>query len=87
MRPALEGQPELDFPVPGPLPAPRAGSEEDPGHKMAKQRSIARFPTDCNGPCVRTPELSQPAAPTTTTTTAPDTSSTTTTTGEGGPGP
>jgi penicillin-binding protein 1A len=87
MRPAMEGQPVLDFPVPGPLPAPRTGGVEEPGHKMANQRSIANFPTDCNGPCVRRPELSEPAAPTTVTTTAPDSSSTTTTPGQGGQGP
>jgi penicillin-binding protein 1A len=64
MRPAMEGQPELDFPTPGPLPAPKAGAGE-PAQKRPNQRSIARFPTDCGGPCVRTPSLPEPVAPTT----------------------
>jgi membrane peptidoglycan carboxypeptidase len=76
MRPAMEGQPELDFPAPGPLPAPKAGAGE-PARKRPRQQSIARFPTDCGGPCVRMPELPEPAAPPTTQPT--DGSSTTTT--------
>jgi penicillin-binding protein 1A len=62
MRPAMEGQPVLDFPVPGPLPAPQAGAGE-PVRKRPNQQSIAQFPTDCGGPCVRTPSLPAPAPP------------------------
>lgn len=81
MRPAMEGMPVLDFPVPGPLPAPKAGVGE-PVRKRPNQRSIARFPTDCGGPCVRTPSLPEPSPRTTSspTTTAPPDQGTSTTT-------
>jgi len=79
MRPAMQGQPELDFPPPGPLPAAQAGAGE-PAQKRPNQRSIARFPTDCGGPCVRTPSLPAPAPPPTTPTPPADGAATTTTT-------
>jgi penicillin-binding protein 1A len=77
MRPAMEGQPVMDFPVPGPLPAPQAGVGE-PVRKRPNQQSIARFPTDCDGPCVRTPSLPRPAPPPPTTTPPDGTTSTST---------
>ena len=77
MRPAMEGQPVLDFPAPAPLPAPQAGAGE-PVRKRPNQRSIAQFPTDCGGPCVRTPSLPAPAPPTTSAPPPPDGTSTTT---------
>jgi membrane peptidoglycan carboxypeptidase len=80
MRQAMEGRPVLDFPVPGPLPAPQAGAGE-PVRKRPNQQSIARFPTDCGGPCVRVPSLPAPAPPPTAppTTSPPADGSTTTT--------
>lgn len=85
MRPAMQGKPVMDFPVPGPLPAPRTDGLVEPARKRANQQSIGRFPTDCDGPCVQTPSLPDPVTPTTQPpatqppATVPDSSSTTTT--------
>jgi penicillin-binding protein 1A len=88
MKPAMEGQPVLDFAVPGPLPVPRTEGLDEPARKRANQQSIAQFPTDCGGPCVKAPSLPAPAppptAPPTTAPAAPDSSSTTTTEKKGG---
>jgi penicillin-binding protein 1A len=86
MTPALDGQPALDFPVPGPLPPPGAGygdSAISPEARRANERSVPDLPTDCGGPCVVTTPLTTPPPPTTappsTTTTGPPDSTTTTT--------
>jgi penicillin-binding protein 1A len=79
MRPAMEGQPVMDFPAPGPLPAPQAGVGE-PVRKRPNQQSISRFPTDCGGPCVRRPSLPEPAPPPPPPTTAPPAGEASTTT-------
>ena len=74
MRAALADQPVADFAVPGPLPVPVAQApapapaddptappttvpfEPLPGAPMA----AAEVPTDCGGPCDRTPSLGDP---------------------------
>jgi membrane carboxypeptidase/penicillin-binding protein len=85
MKPAMQGKPVMDFPVPGPLPAPRTDGLAEPARKRANQQSIGQFPTDCGGPCVKTPSLPAPATPTTQPPpTVPDSSSTTTTEKQGG---
>ncbi|MEJ5256540.1 MAG: transglycosylase domain-containing protein [Acidimicrobiales bacterium] len=81
MRPAHEGLPVLDFPVPGPLPPPR-GDGEGGGVRRPLRRSPVELSRDCGGPCVRTPSLPEP---TTTTTAGPGDASPPTTT-DGGPG-
>ena len=95
MKPALDGLPALDFPVPGPLPPPGTGTTvapdpSTPGQaavsvaplvRGARTRTIPDLPTDCGGPCVvgGAPSL-PPPAPAPTTTTPPTTAPPTTTT-------
>ena len=72
MRSALEGQPAMSFPRPGPLPAPGPTARDDsPGDQPAGPVPLApvapgtpRYPTgptaDCDGPCVIEPEVLGP---------------------------
>jgi membrane peptidoglycan carboxypeptidase len=62
MRPAHEGLPVLDFPEPGPLPAPRTDGEGE-APRRPNQRSVGSLPRDCGGPCVRSLSLPPPAPP------------------------
>jgi membrane peptidoglycan carboxypeptidase len=80
MRPAHDGLPVLDFPVPGPLPPPR-GDGEGGAARRPLRRAPAELPVDCGGPCVRTPSLPAPTTTTTTTTVPAEPPATTTTTG------
>ncbi|WP_334143286.1 transglycosylase domain-containing protein [Rhabdothermincola sp.] len=80
MRPAHDGLPVLDFPVPGPLPPPR-GEGEGGTVRRPLRRAPAELPVDCGGPCVRTPSLPAPTTTTTTTTMPAEPPATTTTTG------
>ncbi len=84
MTPALEGQPALDFPVPGPLPPPGAGFGDAailPDVRRPNERSVPDLPTDCGGPCIVTTPLTSPPPPATSppSTAAPPTTDTTTT--------
>jgi penicillin-binding protein 1A len=81
MKPALDGLPVLDFPVPGPLPPPGSGTvlQADPQSpdqslgglaptiRGAQERTIPDLATDCGGPCIvgGSPSLPPPAPPTT----------------------
>jgi membrane peptidoglycan carboxypeptidase len=90
MRPALDGQPALDFPVPGPLPAPGTAlsgdSWLDPSVRRPNERNVPDLPTDCGGPCIVTTPLTSPPPPTTAPpSTAPPTTAGTTTTTKGPP--
>ncbi len=82
MKRAMEGKPVLDFPAPGPLPAPGASVTVEPNRRRAQRQAVGSLSTDCGGPCVQTPSLPAPSAPTTTTTT---TTTTAPTTGTGPP--
>ncbi len=84
MTPALDGQPALDFPVPGPLPPPGAGFGDaaiQPDVRRPNERSVPDLPTDCGGPCIVTTPLTSPPPPATSppSTAAPPTTDTTTT--------
>ena len=92
MRAALEGQPVLDFPKPGPLPVggvQEAGGLLDPAARRPHTMPVPDLPQNCGGPCRVTPSLTTPttAPPTTvpadTTTSPPTTAGTTTTTKKG----
>ncbi|MGZ4693955.1 MAG: transglycosylase domain-containing protein [Acidimicrobiales bacterium] len=93
MKPALDGLPVLDFPVPGPLPPPGTGVGDAaiaPDVRRPNERAVPDLPTDCGGPCILTTPLTSPPAPTTTTSPPSTTSpslpgSTTTTTTKGSP--
>lgn len=87
MTPALEGAPPLDFPEPGPLPAPTGDAKV--AARAPLRRTVPDFPTDCGGPCTSTPSLPPPVTPpepttTTTSTTTPSGTGSTTTTKPGG---
>ena len=93
MKPALDGLPVLDFPVPGPLPPPGTGTvvqadpqspdqplvELAPTIRGAQERTIPDLATDCGGPCIvgGSPSLPPPAAPPTTLPPPPTTTTTT----------
>ncbi len=79
MKQAMEGRPVMDFTPPGPLPMPGQSVTVEPARRKAQQRPVGTIPNDCGGPCVQSPSLPAPSAPTTTTTTAA------TTTTVGGP--
>jgi len=55
MNAALQGVPEIKFPVPGPLPPPSSGIRHVP-----RDAYIPDFPLDCDGPCVVEPTLTTP---------------------------
>jgi len=92
MKRALDGQPALDFPAPGPLPPPGAAlsgnGQIDPSVRRPNERPVPDLPNDCGGPCIVTTPLTAPPPPTTSppSTTPPTTAgSTTTTTTKGSP--
>ena len=63
MKPALDGQPVLDFPTPGPLPVGGAGvpgSELDPNFRKPNTQSVPEVPHDCGGPCQVSSNLTTP---------------------------
>lgn len=74
MTAALAGQPAIDFPTPGPLPAP--SGEATRSGRAPRQQPVPDFPADCGGPCEQSPTL----APIATTTTSPPADGSTTTT-------
>jgi penicillin-binding protein 1A len=55
MNAALQGVPEIKFPVPGPLPPPSSGIRHIP-----RDAEIPDFPLDCDGPCLVEPTLTTP---------------------------
>jgi penicillin-binding protein 1A len=55
MNAALQGVPEIKFPLPGPLPPPSSGIRHIP-----RDAEIPDFPLDCGGPCVVQPTLTSP---------------------------
>jgi len=92
MKPALDGLPSLDFPVPAPLPPPGQAAVGDsvirPDVRRPNERTVPDLPNDCGGPCIVTTPLTSPPPPTTSppSTTPPTTAaSTTTTTTKGSP--
>lgn len=55
MKPAMEGQPKLEFTPPGILPPPSSGIRHIP-----RDFEVPEMPLDCNGPCVDMPVLTTP---------------------------
>ena len=62
MKPALDGQPVLDFPKPGPLPVGGAapGAELDPNSRRPNTQTVPEVPHNCGGPCQISPTLTTP---------------------------
>jgi membrane peptidoglycan carboxypeptidase len=97
MRTALDGQPVLDFPKPGPLPVGGAldpGGQIDPNTRRANVMAVPEIRSDCGGPCLIGPSLTTPttappttAPPVTTVPTTPPTTAGTTTTTKKGKSP
>ena len=71
MSVALEGQPAVPFPAPGPMPTPGPVVDDGPGAPLTGPQPLApvaagepRYPAgiaaDCDGPCVIEPEVLAP---------------------------
>lgn len=87
MKTALDGQPVLDFPKPGPLPVgggAAPGAALDPNLRRPNTRSVPEVAHDCGGPCKVTNKLTTPTT-TPPTTAAPPTTPVPTTTPAGPP--
>jgi hypothetical protein len=56
MEPAHEGLPVLDFPPPGPLPAPNG----DLVIRPSPRRAPIELPRECGGVCAPDPEVTSP---------------------------